>query len=138
MKKKWSFGIVVTTMIICGVLWYYRSLNYGKMDIYNTHSITFGDYHEENITIIVNKLYVKDFQSCAEEIVEKCRNNAFKSIIFRYDTSIPNELHVTVYRTKQDIKKHKILFSFSYKQDEKNSEYNIVEHPEKFRLKIDE
>lgn len=138
MRKKWIICIVLVLIIVYGSLWYYHSLNNGIMGIYSTHSITLGNYQEENIIVIVNKLYIKDISACAEEILEKCRNNTFKNIIFKYDKSIPNELHVTVYRTKQDLKKQKILFSFSYEQDEKNDKYNIVEHPEKFTLKLSE
>lgn len=138
MSKKWSIGIVAAVIIVCGVQWYYYPQNSGEMDVYSTHSMSFRNYQEENITVIVNRFYVEDIQACAEEIIEKCRSNDFKSVCFSYDESIPNELHATVYLTKRDVKKHKVLFSLDYEQEEANSEYNIVEHPERFTLKISE
>jgi len=138
MRKRLIIGIAVVMTIVCGILWYYYSQNSGKMDVYNTHEMIFGNYHEENITVVVNKVRIKDIQVCAEEIVEKCRNSDYKSVLFSYDKSIPNELHATVFLNERDVKKGKVLFSFSYEQEEANSEYNIVEHPEKFKLKISE
>ena len=63
--------------------------------------------------------------------------NNFKNIQFSYDIAIPNELRVSVYLSERDIKSHNEAFSFSYTQDELNGEYNIVKHPEKFKLQID-
>lgn len=138
MRKKWIIGIAVVMIIVCGALWYYYSQYSGEMDVYNTHSMMFGDYHEENITVIVNKTHIEDIQACAEEIVERCRNNDFDSVLFSYDESIPNELHATAYLNERDLKRGKAVFSLSYEQETLNSEYNIVEHPEKFKLKISE
>lgn len=138
MRKKWIIGIAVVMIIVCGTLWFYYSQYSGEMDVYNTHSMMFGDYHEENITVIVNKPHIEDIQACAEEIVERCRNNDFDSVLFSYDESIPNELHATAYLNERDLKRGKEIFSLSYEQESLNSEYNIVEHPEKFKLKISE
>lgn len=138
MSKRRFIGMAVAMIIMCGALRYYYSQNSGEMDVYNTYAMITGDYHEENITVIVNKLRIEDIQACAEEIVERCRNNDFKSVLFSYDESIPNELHAAVYLNEGDVKKGKVLFSFSYEQEGLNRDYNIVEHPEKFKLKISE
>lgn len=138
MKKRQIISIVVAMIIVCKTLWYHYSQENKEMDIYYTHATTFGNYYKENITIIANKPRIEDIQLYAEEIIEKCRNNDFKTILFSYEKSIPNELYATIYLNEKDVKKGNAVFSLSYKQERLNSEYNIVEHPEKFSLKISE
>ncbi|MGN0630172.1 MAG: hypothetical protein ACI4JN_02480 [Ruminococcus sp.] len=136
--KKCMIGIIVgAAFIVSGIRGFYYLQNERDMEIYNSHSMSFSNYQEEWITVVVNKLHIEDQQSCAEEIVEKCRMNNFKNIQFSYDLAIPNELRVSVYLSERDVKRHNEAFSFSYTQDELNGEYNIVEHPEKFKLQID-
>lgn len=135
MKRKWGVYVAITMIIVCGV-WGYYSQNCRAMDVYGTQALVFDNYHEEKITVVVNRLYVKNYQACAEEIVEKCRKNDFKSIQFSYDNSIPNELDVTVYLNEADRNKRRELFSFTYVPKEKNDKYNIMENPENFKLEI--
>ena len=86
-------------MVISGCLGY---LQYGRdMDVYGSYAMTADNYHEERLTVVVNKLYVADQKVCAEEIVKRCRENSFKSVRFSYDQSIPNALYVTVYSSKR-------------------------------------
>jgi len=85
MRKSLSISIAVVMTIVCGTLWYYYSQNSGEMDVNNTHEMIFGNYHGENITVVVNKMLIKDLQVYAEEIVEKCRNGDFKSVLFSYN-----------------------------------------------------
>ena len=93
------------------------------MDVYGSHAMTADNYHEERLTVVVNKLYVEDQKVCAEEIVKRCRENSFKSVQFIYDQSVPNALYVTVYASKR--------------QAEKDGTYNIVNDSDKFMLKLE-
>ena len=73
-------------------------MQYGRdMDVYGSYAMTADNYHEERLMIVVNKLHVTDQKACAEEIVEHCGENSFKSVRFSYDQSVPNALYVTVY-----------------------------------------
>ena len=60
----------------------------------NELAMTADNYHEERLTVVVNKLYVADQKICAEEIVKRCRENSFKSVRFSYNQSIPNALTI--------------------------------------------
>lgn len=107
------------------------------MDVYGSHAMTADNYHEERLTVVVNKLYVEDQKACAEEIVKRCRENSFKSVRFSYDQSIPNALYVTVYSSKRQAEKGTQMFSFSYLPEDGDRTYNIVNDSDKFMLKLE-
>ena len=107
------------------------------MDVYGSHAMTADNYHEEWLTVVVNKLYVEDQKVCAEEIVKRCRENSFKSVRFSYDQSVPNALYVTVYASKRQAEKGKQMFSFSYLPEDGDGTYNIVNDSDKFMLKLE-
>lgn len=107
------------------------------MDVYGSHAMTADNYHEERLTVVVNKLYVADQKVCAEEIVKHCRENSFKSVWFSYDQSVPNALYVTVYASKRQEEKGKQMFSFSYLPEDGDGTYNIVNDSDKFMLKLE-
>ena len=123
-------------MVISGCLGY---LQYGlDMDVYGSHAMTADNYHEERLTVVVNKLYVEVQKVCAEEIVKRCRENSFKSVRFSYDQSIPNVLYVTVYAPKWQAEKGKQMFAFSYLPEDSDGTYSTIDNPEEFILEIEE
>ena len=136
MKKRWLAGLVIGIIILTGSWMGY--LQYGRdMDACSSHVTSFDNYEEERLAVVVNKLYVADQKSCAEEIVKRCRENSFKSIRFSYDQAIPNALYVTVYGSKHQVEERKEMFSFSYLQEDTSGTYNIIDNPEKFILKLE-
>ena len=136
MKKRWFIYLIIGIIMITGGCLGY--LQYGRdMDVYGSYAMTADNYHEERLTVVVNKLYVADQKACAEEIVKRCRENSFKSVRFSYDQSIPNALYVTVYASKRQAEKGKQMFSFSYLPENRNGTYNIVNDSDKFSLKME-
>ena len=114
MRKRWFISLIIGIIITGGCLGY---LQFGRdMDVYGSHAMTSDNYHEERLTVVVNKVYVEDQKVCAEEIVRRCRENSFKSVRFSYDQSVPNALYVTVYSSKRQAEKGKQMFSFSKTQ----------------------
>lgn len=107
------------------------------MDVVNSMTLTSSNYKSERITVILNKLFVDDNkEEIAKDIIQKVISNDFHTIKFNLDNGYPNELNVSVYKTKNDIKTNNILFTFSYKQiDGEIGEYNISQQ-EKMELKI--
>ena len=59
MRKRWFISLIIgIIMVISGCLGY---LQYGRdMDVYGSHAMTADNYHEERLTVVVNKLYVAD------------------------------------------------------------------------------
>ena len=136
MKKRWFIYLIIGIIMITGGCLGY--LQYGSdMDVYGSYAMTADNYHEERLTVVVNKLYVVDQKACAEEIVKRCRENSFKSVRFSYDQSIPNALYVTVYASKRQAEKGKQMFSFSYLPEDSEKTYNIVNDSDKFMLKLE-
>ena len=136
MKKRWFISLIIgIIMVISGCLGYFQ---YGRdMDVYGSYAMTADNYHEERLTVVVNKLYVADQKVCAEEIVKRCRENSFKSVRFSYDQSIPNALYVTVYSSKRQAEKGTQMFSFSYLPEDGDGTYDIVNDSDKFMLKLE-
>lgn len=128
-----SVGIVcIIIILLCCYLQFGR-----EMEVYNSSSFTAENYCEEHLNVGVNRLIVPDKQKVAEEIIEHCRKNDFKNIIFSYDVIYPNKLEVGVYLSKWNARKGKEVFSFVYITKEGEvGEYNYVENPEKFRVEI--
>ena len=137
MKKRWFICLIIGIIMITGGCLGY--LQYGRdMDVYGSYAMTADNYHEERLTVVVNKLYVADQKACAEEIVKRCRENSFKSVRFSYDQSVPNALYVTVYSSKRKAEKGKQMFSFSYLPQDSEGTYNIIDDSEEFILKREE
>ena len=137
MKKRWFIYLIIGIIMITGGCLGY--LQYGRdMDVYGSYAMTADNYHEERLTVVVNKLYVADQKACAEEIVKRCRENSFKSVRFSYNQSIPNALYVTVYSSKRKAEKGKQMFSFSYLPQDSEGTYNIIDDSEEFILKREE
>ena len=137
MKKRWFICLIIGIIMITGGCLGY--LQFGRdMDVYGSHAMTADNYHEERLTVVVNKLYVEDQKVCAEEIVKRCRENSFKSVRFSYDQSIANVLYVTVYASKRQAEKGKGMFSFSYLPQDSEGTYNIIDDSEEFILKREE
>lgn len=130
-----SIGIVcITILLLC----YY--LQFGReMEVYNSTSFTSGNYCEEHLNVVVNRLIVPDKRKVAEEIIEHCRKNDFKNIFFSYDVAYPNKLEVSVYLSKKDVRGGKEVFLFIYDTERGEvGEYNFIEDPEKFKVEIKE
>ena len=90
------------------------------------------------VTFTLNRLIITDKEKCAEEIIKKCRENDFTSILFSYDVAKPNALYGTVYRSRFSMKGQKPLFRFRYTQTADTlGSYNIVDDPEAFTLVIE-
>lgn len=135
MKKKFIVGCIILMIIISWVVIFCGG-DLGEMLIYNSSSTIMGEYHNERIVVIVNQRRILDKWDCAEQIVEKCRENSFKNVRFSYDLSKPNELDVIVCRNKKDADEGKWDFRFRYIQETGERQYNIVNDPEKFQIEI--
>ena len=57
MRKRWFISLIIGIIITGGCLGY---LQFGRdMDVYGSHAMTADNYHEERLTVVVNKLYVE-------------------------------------------------------------------------------
>lgn len=86
--------------------------------------------------IIANKLFIIDKEKFAEDVIQRCKDNNFKEIIFSYDVSgYPNELHITVYNNKQQRENGESAFQIAYEQvTGEIFAYDIKNNPDKFKI----
>lgn len=90
-----------------------------------------------NLSIIANQKEIENKEDYALHLIEKVRNNDFKKIMFSYDLSgYPTGVEMDVYLTQEDKDNHVLFMKVSFQQENFANEYNIVDHYEKFTLKI--
>lgn len=135
MKK---YYIIISFLL--GIIIFFIYLQYGQnMEICNSTSETFKNGYCEDITVIANKLYIKDKQKFAKLVIQKCIDNSWDEIRFSYDLNgYPNELSIDVYTNMYKFTyRKKVSFKIVYSQDaEYNFKYNIKDNPEKFTIQI--
>lgn len=137
MIRKRTIIIVITILLLlAGILFY---LQWGRqMDVSSSSGSGSDNHYELRVSVILNTLVVTDQQKCAEQILEKCRDNSFHSVRFSYDIQIPHALSVTVYKNQKDAESGNSAFRFSYQQENQiDGSYNIVDNPEKFTLEME-
>ncbi|WP_071143761.1 hypothetical protein [Coprococcus phoceensis] len=129
--------ITITVLFVLGLSVSY--LQWGReIDVVGSMRTSSENFHEEHVTFMLNRLVVTDKEKCAEEIIKKCRENDFTSILFSYDVAKPNALYGTVYRSRFSMKGQKPLFHFRYTQTADTlGSCNIVDDPEAFTLVIE-
>ena len=96
-----------------------------------------GEYH---LTVIAKKNEIEDKELFARELIERVRDNSFKSILFSYDEKgYPIGLQMTVYLTEEDWHNGNIepYIEVKFRQENILNGYNIVEHFEQFRIEVE-
>ena len=127
MKRLLCFLIVMVSIIsICGMDI--------KKELDLVNSISFNrDYR---LTVIAHRNKIEDKEVFAEELIQLCRDNSFKTIRFSTDFGYATELRMTVYLTEADWKNGESVMEVAYTQESLSREYDIVNNPEKFELTI--
>lgn len=136
MKRNFIAECIILMMIISLIAMCHDRKSEEEMMVYNSSAFTMGECHNERIVVIVNQRKISDKQKYAERIVEKCRENNFKNVRFSYDLSKPNELDIIVCRNEKEADEGRWDFRFRYVQKVGKGQYNIIDHPEKFRIEI--
>lgn len=85
--------------------------------------------------MIANRNEIDDKMAFAEEVLQMCKDNSFKSVLFSYDMGYPTEVKIDVYLTQEDFDNHEMYMEIDYSQ-EGLAEYDIINNPEKFELKV--
>lgn len=110
---------------------------YKGMDVVSAHSVSFTNFREENIVVILNKTDVTDFETTSYEIIQKLIADDFQSVCFDWqEYGYPNALHATIFETESEWNDWKPLFEFSYTHEQEPHDYNIRDDKEQFTLKI--
>lgn len=93
---------------------------------------------EYYLTIIANQKEIEDKEAFAKKLIEQVCSNSFKTIMFSFEeTGYPTNLDMTVYLSEKDWQSHNEPYmNVSFKQESILDGCNIVEHYDKFHLKI--
>lgn len=138
MRKKVRITCTLLFMIWYGFIMtdYKENKEEEVVEVFSCSSTSLGNYRSEMLKVLAGLSEIDDRVAFSEMIIDKCRKNSFQNIHFSYDESIPNEIEVAVYLTKEDMKNDNPEYSFQYIQiGESSAEYNIVDHPERFHVK---
>ncbi len=116
MKKRKVIMIEVIGLFVIGILGY---LQYGgDVSVYSSRRHTFGNGSTLDLTIIANRLYIRDKEEFAEQMLQRCVDNSFHEIRLSYDMNgYPNELSISVYMNPVMWKLKKRVFRIKYMQD---------------------
>lgn len=105
----------------------------GEPDLLSSFSIN----RDESLVVIANRNEIKDKEEFARQLVRMCKENAFHSIKFSTDRGYATSLDMRVYLWRDEVEDHDPVMVVKYKSDDWNQQYDIVNHPEMFRLYVD-
>lgn len=129
--------VMAVLLIIVGVFFYRKEkVEYtGVPDMVSSFSSN-NDYH---LMIVANSRGISDKEDFAKNVIEMCRNNSFKSMIFSTDLKgYPGSLDIDVYLRKDDIGKTEPVLQIRFQPDEWNAGYNIRDDVEHYCLYVDD
>lgn len=101
-KKIFVFSEIL--LVFCSILY----LQYGrKLEVVSTINNTYGKTYEQKITVVANKLFIRDKEKFAEMLIDHCKENDFKDVKFSYDMlGHPDKIVFTVYPSELCMKMH--------------------------------
>ena len=129
--------VLAVLLIIVGMIVYRKEkVEYtGVPDMFSSFSSN-NDYH---LIIVANSRGISDKEDFAKNVIEMCRNNSFKSMIFSTDLKgYPGSLDIDVYLRKDDIGKTEPVLQIRFQPDEWNAGYNIRDDVEHYCLYVDD
>jgi len=89
------------------------------------------------LSIIANQEEIDNKEEYALQLIEKVKNNDFKTIMFSYDVGgYPIGLEMNVYLTEEDKKNGDLFMCVRFTQENSVNGYNIVDDYDKFTLEI--
>ena len=133
MKKR--FIIVFVSVSIITILAYLQFGRDGTAK--NSISNVSGNYYEQNLTVIANKLFIYDKENFSEQILERCLDNSFHDILFSYDiTGYPDRICISVYTNPLTYSFGIESIKIQYESTSNHSE-NVTDAQDKFKILID-
>lgn len=111
-----------------------KSENSGIPDLVNSISSN-SDY---TLTVIANSDTIENKEDFARTVITMCCENSFKTLQFSTDLGgYPTSLDISVYLHQEDIRASEPVCNIQYMPIGTSKEFDIKNHPEKFRLYLD-
>ena len=131
MRKRLGHAILVL-MALCMYLQWGRGVS-----VKNTISSSWDGKRAEHITVVVNRLYIRNKEALALELVETCINNEFRDVRFSYDMGYPVEIRMDVYINEASWKRGIRCFEVLFAQpEEEQYRYNVKDNRERFVMTV--
>lgn len=133
MRKR--FVVVAVFLVLFATLIY---LQYGRdVSVVNSNLSLSGEFYEQRLTIVANKLFITDKEQFAKEMIERTIDNSFRDMMFSYDIpGYPNRIEISVYTNELSRKLFEKNFTVFFESD-MDYNYNIKDKPEHLRLRIE-
>ncbi len=133
MRKR--FVVVAVFLVLFAILIY---LQYGRdVSVVNSNLSLSGEFCEQRLTIVANKIFITDKMQFAEEMIERTIDNSFRDMMFSYDIAgYPNRIEISVYTNELSRKLFEKNFIVFFESD-MDYNYNVKDDPEYFRIRIE-
>lgn len=133
MKKRY----IVNGIMICIVILLVYLQNGRKEKVMNTVINQYDKGYEEEICIIANKLYIREKEKYAEELIDKVVQNKYQNVRFSYDIlGYPEKIKITVYYSEWDYRNIRRSFTVLYSSEKEGERLNIKDDAEKYKVQI--
>lgn len=130
--KKFVWAIVLLMIMCSACNKNEETLIKGEPDVVNS-TIYNQEYH---LNLIANRNQIDDKWKFAEEVIQMCKDNSFRTIRFSYDLGYPTGVYIEVYLNEEDFQNGKSIMEITYCQEDESSRYDIMSNPEAFELII--
>ena len=131
MRKRLGHAVLVL-MALCMYLQWGRGVS-----VKNTISSSWDGKRAEHITVVVNRLYIRNKEALALELVETCINNEFRDVRFSYDMGYPAEITMDIYTNETARRLGIRCCEVRYAQPEKDRyRYNVKDDRERFVMTV--
>lgn len=113
-------------------------LQYGRKEsVKASYSTTYSGKTSEYLSIVANKLYIRDKEAYGRYLIDKCVEDNVNGISFSYDMGYPVEINLEIYTNEFMRKQNKWCCAVRYTQDpEEGFIYNVKDNPEKFIMTV--
>lgn len=126
MRKR--FVVVAVFLVLFAILIY---LQYGRdVSVVNSNVSLSGEFYEQRLTIVANKIFITDKKQFAEEMIERTIDNSFRDMMFSYDIAgYPNRIEISVYTNELSRKLFEKNFIVFFESN-MDYNYNVKHNPE--------
>lgn len=99
---------------------------------------SFSMMGEEYLVVVANSDWIPDREEFARTVIQMCRDNLFRSILFSTDKNgYPKSLEIKAYYRREHIGKYAPVCRIEYKPDKWDAGYDIYHDAEHYTLCLD-
>lgn len=140
-KPKTWISVITGFVVFFAIIFFAVSMRYDQWREENSEIpdavSSISDGTTCRLTVVANSGAVREKEKFAEEVVEMCRNNSFRSLRLSTDMEgWPKKLDIRVYLTKRHIRERKPIMEILYEPEDDRDKCNIKSEREKYRMII--